>query len=92
MSVTSLIAVRAMQVMGVWRVTKEASNLREQSERVWLAVSRSFGDLSLKEPTVLVSSVPEVRRYGSLCASHPQLAYCKWHDKGPDVVYAPNDM
>jgi hypothetical protein len=48
--------------MGVWRVTKEAANLREQSERVWLAVSRSFGDLCLKEPTILVSSVPEVRR------------------------------
>lgn len=54
-------AVWGPQVSGIWRVTRDAVNERERRERVWLAVSRSFGDIGLKEPSPLVSAEPEVR-------------------------------
>jgi len=47
-------------VSGCWRVTREVLSEHERKQRVWLAVSRAFGDLQLKEPSELVSAEPEI--------------------------------
>lgn len=47
-----------INVMGIWRVG--VSVIADSATRTWLSVSRSFGDAQLKEPTPVVSSVPDV--------------------------------
>ncbi|KAK3256622.1 hypothetical protein CYMTET_34239, partial [Cymbomonas tetramitiformis] len=49
------------QVQGIWRVTREAFTERDRRERVWLAVSRAFGNVRLKDPNPLVINTPEIR-------------------------------
>lgn len=47
-----------INVMGIWRVGT-APESAGGSARTWLSVSRSFGDVSLKEPSAVVCSVPD---------------------------------
>jgi serine/threonine protein phosphatase PrpC len=47
-----------INVMGIWRVG--VSVTADSAKQTWLSVSRSFGDLQLKEPSAVVSSVPDV--------------------------------
>jgi len=49
------------QVSGIWRVARDVATERERRTRILLAVSRAFGDITLKEPSPLVSCTPEIR-------------------------------
>jgi serine/threonine protein phosphatase PrpC len=48
-----------LTVMGIHRVGCVSDGIAP-SKRTWLSVSRSFGDISLKEPTAVVVSTPEI--------------------------------
>ncbi len=71
-----------MQIGGIWRVARQGWN-NAMTGSVCLSTSRSFGDLSLKIPSVLVSAEPELR---AVCLAPEDLFFVLVCDGITDVM------